>query len=68
MAIWDDNFKNAGKKSGFWAGKPNETFKGGFHLELYLGFHFKLDNLYCFYPFESYFLNLKVFVVCCGLL
>ena len=51
MAIWDDNFKYAGRggvRAG--VGKPNKTFKGGFHLEPHLGFHLKLEHLYCFYP------------------
>ena len=48
MAIWDDSFKYAGK--GWFGAELNETFKGGFHLEPYVGFHFKLDHLYCFYP------------------
>ena len=51
MTIWDDSFKHAGK-GGFGAGvgKPNKIFKGGFHMEPYLAFHFKLEHLYCFYP------------------
>ena len=50
MAIWDGSFKYAGK-GGVGAGvrKLNTTFKGEFHLEPYLGFHFKLEHLYCFY-------------------
>ena len=50
IVIWVDSFIYAGK-SGFEAGigKPSKTFKGEFHLEHYLGFHFKLEHLYCFY-------------------
>ena len=62
MAIWDDSFKYTGE-AGFeigWlnnifenvgVGKPNRTFKEGFHMEPHLGFHFKLEHLYCFYSF-----------------
>ena len=50
MAIWNDSFEYAGKR-GFGAELvTNETFKGGFHMEPDLGFHFKLDHLYCLYP------------------
>ena len=49
MAIWDDSFKYAGKGGvGAGVGKPNKIFKVGFHMEPYLGFHFKLGNFYCF--------------------
>ena len=51
MEIWDDRFKNAGKGGvGAGVGKPNKAFQGGFNLELYLGFHLKLEHLYYFYP------------------
>ena len=51
MVIWDDSFIHA-RKGGFGAGggKPSKTFKDGFHLEPYIGFHFKLEYLYCFCP------------------
>ena len=51
MAIWDDSFIH-GRKGGFGAagGKPSKTFKHGFHLEPYLGFHFKLEYLYYLCP------------------
>ena len=48
MAIWDDSFRYAGK--GGIGAELNEKFKGEFHSEPYVGFHFKLDHLYCFYP------------------
>ena len=61
IAIWDGSLKYAGKV-GVGAGvrKLNTTFKGEFHLEPYLGFHFKLEHLYCFYASQMYFLNPKV--------
>ena len=51
IAIWDGGFKCTGKGGiGAGVGKLSKTFKGGFHLEPYLGFHFNLEHLYCFYP------------------
>ena len=49
MAIWDDSFKYVGE-IGIGVERPNKTFKGGFHLEPHLGFHFKLEHWYFFYP------------------
>ena len=56
MTTWDYSFKYAGK-GGVAARfrKLNKTFKGGFYLEPYLRFYFKLEHLYCFYPSEIYF-------------
>ena len=51
MAILDGSFKyagNGGARAG--VGKSNKLFKVGFHLEPHLGFDFKLEYLYCFYP------------------
>ena len=51
MTIWDDSSKYAGKgEVGAGVEKLNKTFNGGFHLEPYLEFHFKLEHLYCFCP------------------
>ena len=49
MTIWDDSFKYV-SEVGVGVRRPNKTFKGGFHLEPNLGFHFKLEHLYFFYP------------------
>ena len=49
MKIWDGSFRYV-TEVGIGVGRPNKTFKGGFHLEPHLGFHFKLENLYFFYP------------------
>ena len=40
MTIWGDSFKYV-SEVGVGVGGPNKTFKGGFHLEPLLGFHFK---------------------------
>ena len=49
MTIWDDSFKYVSEVA-IGVGRPNKTFKGGFHLEPHLGFPFKLEHLYFFYP------------------
>ena len=46
MANSDGSFKYAGMGGvGAGVGKPNKSFKGGFHLEPHLRFDFKLEHL-----------------------